>query len=636
MGGKLVRKRHLRWIGALAAVSLSTAVASAKCQLQQIGVLPVDMVQGSALVSAKINGLKARFMLDSGAFYSTISRDAATQYRLPLTSVPGGDFSIHGVGGEERAELATVESFEFLGVPIPKVRLLTIDENFGNAAGLIGQNLLRIGDVEYDLANGIMRFMRPVGCDNQPLAYWAVSTPYSAVALNPTEPAQPHISTTVTINGHNVAAIFDTGADRSYVSLQAAARAGITPSSPGVRFLGLTGGIGPGLTKVWAAPVATFQLGGEKVEHTRLLLANLRMQHGVGRVSNYDIEMLLGADFFLSHRIYVAYSQNKLYFTYNGGPLFNLHPPQSTSAATKTPAPSGDTPQTNAATAPQPSSDAPTDADGFRRRGMAYASMEEFDRALADLTHACDLAPQDAEARYDRGAIYAADGQFKSALQDYNAALRLQPDDVDAHLARAELLQAHPDADPAGAATQAKSDADAVSRLSPPAAAVRLTLGDVYEELGDYAAAMGQIDQWLSQHRLENDQAIGLNRRCWLRATANRDLPEALKDCNRALDLKPIATANTGTLIPENLVAENPHILDSRGLVFLRLGNLADAVRDYDSALHADPNMSTALYGRGLAELRLGDKTQGQNDLAAAAKIDNEIAQRFTKMGLAP
>ena len=30
--------------------------------------------------------------------------------------------------------------------------------------------------------------------------------------------------------------------------------------------------------------------------------------------------MLLGADFFLSHRIYVANSRDKLYFTYNGGP----------------------------------------------------------------------------------------------------------------------------------------------------------------------------------------------------------------------------------------------------------------------------------------------------------------------------
>ena len=34
--------------------------------------------------------------------------------------------------------------------------------------------------------------------------------------------------------------------------------------------------------------------------------------------------MLIGADFFLSHHVYVANSQRKLYFTYNGGPVFNL------------------------------------------------------------------------------------------------------------------------------------------------------------------------------------------------------------------------------------------------------------------------------------------------------------------------
>jgi len=36
--------------------------------------------------------------------------------------------------------------------------------------------------------------------------------------------------------------------------------------------------------------------------------------------------MLIGADFFLSHRVYVASSQNRLYFTYNGGPVFDLSP----------------------------------------------------------------------------------------------------------------------------------------------------------------------------------------------------------------------------------------------------------------------------------------------------------------------
>lgn len=631
-----MRIRHLGCIAALAALSLPPALAAAKCQLQQIGVMPVYM-QGAPLVWTKINGVKARFLLDTGSFYSSISRDAAAQYQLPVTSVPGADFSIRGLGGDEKPQLATVGAFEYLGVQIPKVRFLTIEENFPNAAGLIGQNLLHVSDVEYDLANGIVRFIKPVGCEGQPLAYWAVSTPYAYVELNRTDAARSHLSATARINGHSVGVIFDTGASRSYLSQQAAARAGIAPYSPGVKFLGLTSGIGPRTTKVWVAPVDNFQLGAEKVEHTHLLIADLRMQDPVGAVSNYDIEMLLGQDFFLSHRIYVANSQGRLYFTYNGGPLFNLDLPQDHSGATKPPPTSADASLAHEAAREQQSSDAPTDADGFMRRGLAYASMREFDRALADLTRACDLAPRDAQTHFDRGVIYAQDGQLKSALQDYTAAITLQPDDIDALLARAELLQSHPDAGPTSAAAQVKSDLDAVSRLAPPAAAVRLTLGHLYGKLGDYASAVGQVDRWLSEHPLEPDQATGLNSRCWLRATQNRDLPQALKDCNRALDLRPLATADIGSSIPEGgLVPDNPQILDSRGLVYLRLGNPTDAVRDYDSALRADPNMATALYGRGLAELRLGEKAQGQDDLAAAAKLDSGIAPRFANMGLTP
>jgi tetratricopeptide (TPR) repeat protein len=632
-----VRIRHLGCIAALAAFSLSTAAAAAQCQLQQIGALPVDMQGSAPFVWTKINGVKARFELDSGSFYSTMWRDAAVQFQLPITPLRGGNFQISGTGGRERAEVATAESFEFLGVPLSKVQFLVIDQGLGiGSVGLIGQNLLRISDVEYDLANGIVRFFKPVGCERQPLAYWAVNTPYSAVELQSTYAAQWHLSATATINGHRITVWFDTGAPRSVLSLQAAERAGITPNSPGVTYLGLVGGIGPASNRTWSAPVDTFQLGGEKVQHAHLLIANLEPQHEVGDLSYGMPDMLLGDDFFLSHRVYVAYSQKKLYFTYNGGPLFNLNIPQVASGAAEPPASPGATSQAGATAGQEPASDTPTDADGFRRRGMAYASMREFDRALADLTRACQLAPRDTEARYDRGAIYAKEGRFKSALEDFDAAITLQPDDIDARLARVQLLQSHPDADPTGAVPEAKSDLDAVSQLVAPAASVRLVLGQLYGSIGDYSAAIDQFNQWLSHHPLKNDQATGLNERCWLRATANRDLHEALDDCNHALDLRPYAPESTGTLIRTPLASQNPDILDSRALVYLRLGSPKDAIVDYSSALNINPNMASSLYGRGLAELRLGEKAQGQNDLAAAKKLDSGVVKRFANMGLTP
>jgi tetratricopeptide (TPR) repeat protein len=612
-------------------------MAAGRCQLQQLGVLPVDMHNSQPLVWAEINGVKARFELDSGAFYSTIFRDAATQYRLRITPAAGGRLYITGIGGSEKAQIATADSFEFLGVPLQKVGFLVVDQgSWGDLEGLLGQNLLHISDIEYDLANGIVRFIKPVGCAHQPLAYWATATPYSSVELKYMDVLHSGLLATAIVNGHSITVSFDTGSPRSVLSLQAAARAGITTSGPGVTFLGLAGGIGPASSKVWVAPLATFQLGGEKVEHAHLLIGDLGPVLPIGYVGERLPDMLLGEDFFLSHRIYVAYSQHKLYFTYNGGPLFNLNIPQVASGEAKPPATEGNnSSQASATTAAQLGADAPTDADGFKRRGMAYASMREFDRALADLTRACELAPGDAENHYERGMVYMQDKEFESALKDFDTAIAQQPDDIDARLARAELLQSHPDTDPTAPATQIRSDLDAVSRLAPPAADVRLRLNDLYNKLGDYPDALQQIDEWLDRHRLESEQATGLNDRCYTRATANRDLQQALDDCNRALALRPYAQASTGTLVSRPL-ATDPDILDSRGLVYLRLGNLKDAIRDYDSALRANPNMSTSLYGRGLAELRAGLKTRGQADLAAAEKMDGGIARQFAGMGLKP
>ncbi len=131
---------------------------------------------------------------------------------------------------------------------------------------------------------------------------------------------------------------------------------------------------------------------------------------------------------------------------------------------------------------------------------------------------------------------------------------------------------------------------------------------------------MDQLGQWLSHHRLPGDQISGLNDRCWTRASANRDLALALSDCNHALG-------------PDY---DDAAIRDSRGLVYLRLNRLEDAMADYNFALHANPDMPTSLYGRGLTELRLGETAQGQADIDAAKKLDKGIAKEFTDMGLEP
>jgi tetratricopeptide (TPR) repeat protein/predicted aspartyl protease len=602
-------------MAALAAFSISTAMAAGHCTLQMIGTFPVDMQGLHPLVAAQINGVKVRFLLDTGDFYNLMWRNAATRYQLPVTPVRGGPIYVeNSAGNTSTAEVATISSFHFPGLPPSKAQFLVVNGLSDDPAGLIGENLLKISDVEYDLANGIARFFKPVNCNGQSLAYWAVSTPYTSVKLHNMDVTDNHLAATAMINGSPMIVWLDTGATRSLLSLQAAERLGITPASPGVTPLGAGGGG----SEMWIAPVDSFELGGEKIEHAHLLIGRFEPQKPYGYVGYNEFpDMILGEDFFLSHRIYVAYSQNEIYFTYNGGPLFNLNLPQVLSGKEQPPA----TLDANATTAAgaQAASNVPTDADGLRRQGLAFAATHQFDRALADLTRACQLAPTDATNHFDRGMIYRQDGQPKSALADFDAAIGLRPDDIDAHLARAQLLLSQPDVDP-GAVADIKSDLDAVSRLAAPTAYVHLTLGGMYGRLGYYSAAVSQIDEWLDSHPLEGDQSTGFNSRCYLRARTNHDLTAALDDCNHAL----------------KLVRNDSGFLDSRGLVYLRLGRPRDAISDYDRALRMDPNRPSALYGRGLAELRLGKKPKGQADLAAAEKLDSAIANYFSHMGLVP
>ena len=80
---------------------------------------------------------------------------------------------------------------------------------------------------------------------------------------------------------------------------------------------GVVTGLGRGVLRTWIAPVKSFKIGDEEIHNTHLRIAE---------TSDIGADMVIGADFFRSHHLYVANSQHKLYFTYNGGAVFNLAP----------------------------------------------------------------------------------------------------------------------------------------------------------------------------------------------------------------------------------------------------------------------------------------------------------------------
>jgi tetratricopeptide (TPR) repeat protein len=579
-----------------ASLFVMAAPASATCTLGMIAELPVTMVGMQPLVPSKINGADVMFVADSGAFFSTISPASADRLHLRTALLHG--FRLSGVGGSTDAYVTTVKTFTLAKSDIHGVDFVVGGSEISNSAiGLLGQNVLRLADVEYDLANGAIRLFKPSACDRADMAYWAKDKPYSTIAIDWGDMLHPHTIGTALLSGKRLRVMFDTGASDSVLSLRGARLGGIRTDGPGVKPGGFSGGIGRRPVQTWLTPVATFALGGEEIRNSQLRIGDI----------GDEADMLIGADFFLSHRVYVANSQHKLYFSYNGGPVFNL-----SARPAPEPGPTAD-PAPVAVEAAGAAPDAPTDADGFSRRGAAYAARHDYARALSDLTRACDLAPGEARYFQQRAQVRLALRQPFLAMADFDAALKLKPDDVASRAARAVLrLEGH---DLPGA----REDLDAAVQASPKQVQMRLELAELYSRADLFEPAIVQFGVWIDAHPDDSHLGQAMNGRCWARALLNRDLDKALSDCNAAVRLAPRQA--------------NP--LDSRGLVHLRRNELDRAIADYDAALALAPKNAWSLYGRGVAKLKAGRAAEGQGDIAAAKAIAPHLPERAARFDLA-
>jgi tetratricopeptide (TPR) repeat protein/predicted aspartyl protease len=608
----------LAYMGAAALTSVmpvSRVQAAEGCTLGRVAEIPIAMAGPRPLITAKINNQEARFVLDSGASYSMISVATAAEFNLKLKQAPFG-LRIEGIGGSVTAQVATVKDFGIAGALIHNIEFLVGGSEVGGA-GLLGQNFLEQWDVEYDFAKGVVRLFKLQGCGKNNLAYWRTpGESYSVTDIESVTQARFHTIGVGYVNGHQIKVTFDTGAAKSILSLRAAARAGIKTDSPGVVEAGYGTGIGRGMVKSYIATASSFKIGdGEEIKNARLFIEDLDL---------VDTDMLLGSDFFVSHHIFVANSQRKLYLTYNGGPVFNLTKTVSATTAQaanvpKNEAPEDEAPKDQAANDhPVSGADEKVDPDALARRGEASAARRDFEHALADLSKAVELRPDEPEYLLQRAFIYRQNGQADLALADLDHALTLNQDFLRAYLPRAEIrLQ---DKNVAGAI----ADLDAADRLAPKQADLRFVLAERYEVAGRFSEAIAQYDLWIQNHPVDSRMAMALGARCRASAIQNEDLPRGLADCNKALSIGDKKNPNYG------------HLFEDRGLLELRQANYDKAIADFDAALKTMPKNAFVLYGRGVAKIRKNKTTEGEADIAEAVKLAPHIAAPFSARGLGP
>src|SRR5205814_7337343 len=181
----------------------------------------------------------------------------------------------------------------------------------------------------------------------------------------------------------------------SVISLPFAEKVGVTPQSPGAAPSGCSGGIGEGTVHAWVAPLDSVAIGDELIRDPRLYIEDFMPELTYTR--NAPFEVILGTDFLRAHRVLVARSQDKVYFSYAGGLVFPATPRL---------------------------------ACEDRKDKDAGERLAEYEEALAK-------NPDDAAALLGRALVRSGKKDLDGAMADLDAAIRLRPNDAVAPQARA-------------------------------------------------------------------------------------------------------------------------------------------------------------------------------------------------------
>ena len=318
--------RRLVAAGAILTLTIAAAPAFAACDMGLIAGMRTTMSDGLPLVGVKVGDAELALQLASGDTFTEIKRAKVEALKLKTGPSDAGWRDRQG-RVNSLVRQANIPVLSIGGKPFTNLRVLVSildrwreEPDGGPGDGRLGQDILGISDVDYNLSAGVVRWIGLRDCAKADLAYWAQGMPHSVVdftlrKLGPTRVELQYPTSEAFINGVRVRVLFDTSTRSSVVSSSFAARAGVTPGGPGV----LPDGVideGPKVDKFWKAPFSSFKIGGEEFHDV-----TLRLTDG-GLAEDDQIDMIIGADFFLTHHVYVANSQRKIYFTHNGGAAF--------------------------------------------------------------------------------------------------------------------------------------------------------------------------------------------------------------------------------------------------------------------------------------------------------------------------
>jgi predicted aspartyl protease len=320
----------------------------AKCATPAVAdTAELEPVSGSNLVTVPvaINGTPKLFLLDVSRIPDQVSEATTSQLHLPRTNqVTGSDgfadlnTSAHfqvamydvksGVNATEYQTRVAATDFTIGGSTVhDTVFLVANDRDLGKSKpydGLLTTGLFSHYDLNLDFGGRKFSFFAPTSCtDPNQVAYW----PHEVVAVVPMVVVDGRITVPVTIQGHAIDAVIDTGSDHTVMRRGVAERIfNLKTDTPDVTPAGdLRDGAGE---RVYQHTFPQIAFGGVIANGVPALIQTNSMIHKLDRTptlgsraqftadpSDRIPDLALGMDVLRQLHLYVAFAQGKIYVT---------------------------------------------------------------------------------------------------------------------------------------------------------------------------------------------------------------------------------------------------------------------------------------------------------------------------------
>lgn len=251
----------------------------------------------------------------------------------------------------------------------------------------------------------------------------------------------------------------------------------------------------------------------------------------------------------------------------------------------------------------------PEDISALAGQASFLKGIGDYPGAIASWTQAIAKAPS-AENYVNRANLEVQTGDLAAAAKDAEAARALDPSDVGALNLAADIAARRGDL----TSGVAKLD-ERISLAGKEKDGILLDRAMLIASYGDVQEGLAQMDTLIAK-KPGNPEL--LNARCWAKASRQVQIDTALKDCTSAIEL----TDNSAP------------ILDSRAVVWLRMGRLDAALSDLDAALLQNPSQGETRLVRAIVLKKLGRMAEAQRELASARRLLPNVENEYKRHGL--